>query len=168
MGKLGSTYGIRGWLRIFSSTSDAASIFDYQPWFIQRSGQWQQIELEDWKHHNQNLIVKVKTVDDRESAKLLNNLNIFVDATHLPPLGAGEYYWKDLIGCQVVTISGYGLGKVVDMMETGSNDVMVVKAALKDRFGIQERLLPFLEDQVIKKIDLTAKRIEVDWDPDFS
>ena len=51
------------------------------------------------------------------------------------------------------------------MMETGSNDVMVVKANLKDAFGMKERLIPFLHGQVIKKVDLTARVIEADWDP---
>ena len=53
------------------------------------------------------------------------------------------------------------------MMETGSNDVMVVKANLKDAFGMKERLIPFLHGQVIKKVDLTARVIEADWDPVF-
>lgn len=44
LGKMGSSYGIRGWLRVFSSTEDAESIFDYQPWFIQKAGQWQQVQ----------------------------------------------------------------------------------------------------------------------------
>ena len=126
LGKMGSSYGIRGWLRVFSSTEDAESIFDYQPWFIQKAGQWQQVQLESWKHHNQ-----------------------------------------DMMGCQVVTTEGYDLGKVVDMMETGSNDVLVIKANLKDAFGIKERLVPFLDGQVIKKVDLTTRSIEVDWDPGF-
>ena len=52
-------------------------------------------------------------------------------------------------------------------METGSNDVMVVRANLKDAFGMKERLVPFLHGQVIKKVDLTAQRVEVDWDPGF-
>ncbi|MDI4745965.1 hypothetical protein MJL33_31070, partial [Salmonella enterica subsp. enterica serovar Kentucky] len=43
--KMGSSYGIRGWLRVFSSTEDAESIFDYQPWFIQKAGQWQQVHV---------------------------------------------------------------------------------------------------------------------------
>ncbi len=50
------------------------------------------------------------------------------------------------------------------MMETGSNDVLVIKANLKDAFGIKERLVPFLDGQVIKKVDLTTRSIEVDWD----
>ena len=137
LGKMGAAYGIRGWLKVFSSTEDAESIFDYQPWFIQRAGQWQQVELEGWKHHNQDLIIKVKGIDDRDAAAQLTNCEIQVDSTQLPALDNGEYYWKDLMGCKVVNVEGYELGKVVDMMETGSNDVLVVKANLKDAFGVQ-------------------------------
>lgn len=167
LGKLGSTYGIRGWLRVFSSTEQSESIFDYQPWYIQRAREWRVIELEGWKRHNQDLIIKLKGVDDREVANSLTNCEIAVEAEQLPPLEEGDYYWKDLMGCQVVTTSGYELGKVTDMMETGSNDVLVVRANLKDAFGAKERLIPFLDGQVIKKIDLTAQLIEVDWDPGF-
>ncbi|MEJ4045322.1 ribosome maturation factor RimM [Erwinia sp. SLM-02] len=166
LGKMGSAYGIRGWLKVFSSTEDAESIFDYQPWFIQRAGQWQHVELESWKRHNQDMIIKVKGIDDRDAAGLLTNCEIVVDSEQLPELD-GEYYWKDLMGCQVVTTEGYELGKVIDMMETGSNDVMVVKANLKDAFGVQERLIPFLDEQVIKNVDLTTRSITVDWDPGF-
>ncbi|MCE1699839.1 ribosome maturation factor RimM, partial [Enterobacter hormaechei] len=90
-----------------------------------------------------------------------------VDSNKLPELENGDYYWKDLIGCQVINTVGYNLGIVDDMMETGSNDVMVIKANLKDAFGIKERLVPFLDGQVIKKVDLATKTIEVDWDPGF-
>ena len=68
LGKMGSSYGIRGWLRVFSSTEDAESIFDYQPWLIQKAGQWQVVELESWRHHNQDIIIKLKGVDDRDAA----------------------------------------------------------------------------------------------------
>ncbi|SFN69581.1 16S rRNA processing protein RimM [Izhakiella capsodis] len=167
MGKLGAAFGIRGWLKVFSSTEDAESIFDYQPWFIQRAGKWQQVELESWKRHSQEIIIKVKGFDDRDAAALLTNCEVVVDANSLPPLEEGDYYWKDLMGCKVVTSKGYELGKVVDMMETGSNDVLVVKANLKDAFGVKERLIPFLNEQVIKKVDLATGFIEVDWDPGF-
>ncbi|MGN8294073.1 ribosome maturation factor RimM, partial [Klebsiella pneumoniae] len=150
LGKMGSSYGIRGWLRVFSSTEDAESIFDYQPWLIQKAGQWQVVELESWRHHNQDIIIKLKGVDDRDAANLLTNCEIIVDSSQLPELEEGDYYWKDLMGCQVVTTEGYSLGKVIDMMETGSNDVLVIKANLKDAFGIKERLVPFLDGQVIK------------------
>lgn len=113
------------------------------------------------------MIIKVKGIDDWDAANLLTNCEIVVDSEQLPPLEGDDYYWKDLMGCQVVTTSGYELGKVIDMMETGSNDVMVVRANLKDAFGMKERLVPFLHGQVIKKVDLAAKIIEAEWDPGF-
>ncbi|CDG22131.1 Ribosome maturation factor rimM [Xenorhabdus poinarii G6] len=167
LGKLGSAYGIRGWLRVFSSTEHTEDIFEYQPWFIQRSGQWEHIELEAWKYHNQDIIIKIKDIDDRDAANVFTNCEVVVDSSQLPELSEGDYYWKDLIGCQVVNTAGYNLGTIHDMMETGSNDVMVIKANLKDAFGIKERLVPFLDGQVIKKVDLATKLIEVDWDPSF-
>ena len=167
VGKLGSTYGIRGWLRIYSSTEYAESIFDYQPWFLKIKGQWQPTELESWKHHNHELIAKLKNVNDRETAQSLANVEIGVDLSVFPQLEEGDYYWHDLIGCNVVNLEGYVMGTVTEMMETGSNDVLVVRANSKDAFGKQERLIPFLYEQVVKRVDLTTKTIEVDWDAGF-
>lgn len=170
VGKLGSSYGIRGWLRVFSFTEDPNSIFDYSPWYISnanKADQWQQVEVESAKPHSQDTIVKLKGIEDRDQANALTNYEIYVDATKLPALDEGDFYWKDLIGCQVITVNGYDLGQVTDLMETGSNDVLVVKANLKDAFGAKERLIPFVEDQFIKQVDLTAKKIIVDWDPAF-
>ena len=167
VGKLGSTYGIRGWLRVYSSTEYAESIFDYQPWFLKIKGQWQPTELESWKHHNHELIAKLKNVNDRETAQSLANIEIGVDLSVFPQLEEGDYYWHDLIGCNVVNLEGYVMGTVTEMMETGSNDVLVVRANSKDAFGKQERLIPFLYEQVVKRVDLTTKIIEVDWDAGF-
>lgn len=167
VGKLGSSYGIRGWLRVFSFTEDPDSLFDYKPWYILRAGKWQEVEVESFKPHNQDTIVKLKGIDDRDEANLLTNYEIYVNAQDLPDLDEGDFYWKDLIGCKVVTINGYDLGQVTDLMETGSNDVLVVKANLKDAFGAKERLIPFVEEKFIKYVDLSTKQITVDWDPAF-
>jgi len=97
LGKMGAAYGIRGWLKVFSSTEDAESIFNYQPWFIQRAGKWQQVELDGWKHHNQDLIIKVKGIEDRDAAAQLTNCEIQVDSTQLPsleePTTTGKTLW---------------------------------------------------------------------------
>ena len=166
VGKLGSTYGIRGWLRIYSSTEQAESIFNYQPWFLNIKGQWQAVELESWRYHSHDLIVKLKNIDDRDVAQTLTNVEIGVSADNFPELEEG-YYWHDLIGCNVINLDGYAMGVVTEMMETGSNDVLVVRANSKDAFGKQERLIPFLYQQVVKRVDLTTKTIEVDWDVGF-
>ena len=129
--------------------------------------EWQPTELENWRHHNHEIIVKLKGVDDREAAQILATVEIGVDLSVFPELEEGDYYWHDLIGCSVVNLEGYTMGTVTEMMETGSNDVLVVKANTKDAFGKQERLIPFLYEQVVKRVDLTTKTIEVDWDAGF-
>ncbi|MDF7670620.1 ribosome maturation factor RimM [Orbaceae bacterium ESL0721] len=167
VGKFGSSYGIRGWLRVFSFTESPETIFDYVPWYIQRAGVWQEAIVESYKPHNQDILVKLKGIDDRDQANALTNIQIYVDVQKLPELTNGDFYWKDLIGCRVKTVNGYDLGQVTELLETGSNDVLVVKANLKDAFGATERLIPFVEEQFIKKVDLASKMIEVDWDPAF-
>ncbi|MGL4734139.1 MAG: ribosome maturation factor RimM [Enterovibrio sp.] len=167
VGKLGASYGIRGWLKIFSFTQSAESLFDYSPWFLKVRGQWQPFQLEDWKRHNQGFVGKFSTIDTREEAMAFANVEIAVCADALPQLAADEFYWRELVGMDVVTTQNYALGKVVDIFETGSNDVLVVAATPKDAFGQKERLIPFIDGQVIKKIDRAALRIEVDWDPGF-
>lgn len=167
VGKLGASYGIRGWLKVFSFTEQAESIFAYEPWYIKVRGEWRQLELEDWKRHGQGFIGKLKTLDSREDAQALTNAEIAVSADALPPLSDKEFYWRELFEMEVLTTKGYHLGKVTDILETGSNDVLVVAANPKDAFGQKERLIPFLDEQVIKHIDRNAQRIEVDWDPGF-
>ncbi len=167
VGKLGSTYGIRGWVRVYSSTEQAESIFSYQPWFLKINGEWQEVVLESFKQHNHEFIAKLKGIDNREDAQTLTNTEIGVDLAAFPALDDEDFYWHDLIGCEVVNLQGYRLGKVSELMETGSNDVLVVKANLNDAFGKQERLIPFLYKNVVKRVDLATKEIEVDWDAGF-
>ncbi|PSW69902.1 ribosome maturation factor RimM [Photobacterium sp. GB-50] len=167
VGKLGATYGIKGWLKVFSYTEQSESIFSYIPWLIKVKGEWKEIHVESWKRHGQGLVAKLEGMDIREDAQVFTNAEVAVLAEQLPALSDEEFYWRELFGMSVFTTEGYDLGKVTDILETGSNDVLVVKANLKDAFGQKERLIPFLDEQVIKLIDRTAQRIEVDWDPEF-
>ncbi|MGX9416947.1 ribosome maturation factor RimM [Vibrio sp. RC27] len=167
VGKFGASYGIRGWLKIISYTDNQESIFDYSPWFINQKGEWVECKVESWKRHNQGLVAKLVGLDVRENTSLYTNLEISINPVSLPELSEDEFYWRELFGMQVFTTKGYDLGTVTDLLETGSNDVLVVKANLKDAFGQKERLIPFLEEQVIISIDRKAQRIEVDWDPGF-
>jgi 16S rRNA processing protein RimM len=66
-----------------------------------------EVELESWRTTIRIIIIKLKGVDDRDAANLLTNCEIVVDSSQLPALEEGDYYWKDLMGCQVVTTEGY-------------------------------------------------------------
>ena len=167
LGKVGAVYGIKGWLKIHSFTDDQEAILDYFPWSLKLGNKIQSVEITDWRKHNNGLVVKVAGIDDRDIAQKLVGSEIFVSEDALSDLPEGEFYWRDLIGMAVVTDKGYDLGHVSDIMETGANDVLVVKANLKDGFGKKERLIPYLMDQVILSISAEDKQICVDWDPGF-
>ena len=97
---------------------------------------------------------------DLDHAEALVGAEIWVPRDALPPPRPGEYYWVDLEGLHVVGADGFAFGRVSHLFSTGSNDVMSV-------IGERERLIPFLRDDVVKRVDLDAGLIEVDWDPEF-
>ncbi|ATF09259.1 ribosome maturation factor RimM [Candidatus Enterovibrio altilux] len=167
VGKLGASHGIHGWLKIFSYTENAGSIFDYKPWFIKVRKEWQNFQVESWKCHGKNWVSKLVGVDVREDAQTITNAEIAINADTLPSLSDEEFYWRELFGMNVFTSQGYNLGKVTNILATGSNDVLVIIANVEDTFGKKERLIPFLDGQVVKMIERSTQRIEVDWDPRF-
>jgi 16S rRNA processing protein RimM len=167
LGKVGAVYGIKGWLRIHSFTDDPDAILDYFPWSLKLGNNTQTVEITDWRKHNKGLIVKVAGIDDRDIAQKLVSSEILVDESRLPELPEGDFYWRDLIGMKVVTTKGYDLGVVSDLLETGANDVLVVKANLNDGFGKKERLIPYTVGEAVESVSVENKQICVDWDPGF-
>ena len=167
LGKIGAVYGIKGWLKIHSFTEDPEAILDYFPWSLKLGNKVQSVEITDWRKHNNGLIVKVGHIDDRDEAQALVGSEIMVNESALPELPEGEFYWRDLVGITVVNTQGYDLGKVSEMLETGANDVLIVKANHNDGFGKKERLIPYLFDHVVESVSVENKQICVDWDPGF-
>ncbi|WP_159819048.1 ribosome maturation factor RimM [Colwellia sp. 20A7] len=167
LGKVGAVYGIKGWLRIHSFTDESDAILDYFPWSLKLGNNTRTVDVTDWRKHNKGLVVKVAGIDDRDDAQALVGSDILINESSLPELSKGDYYWRDLIGMAVVTTQGYDLGVVSDMLETGANDVLVVKANLNDGFSKKERLIPYLLEQVVESVSIENKQICVDWDPGF-
>jgi 16S rRNA processing protein RimM len=164
VGKIGAPYGVKGWVKINSYTDESTGIFDYTPWYL---GCEKEYTIEQWRFSGKTLVAKIVGVETRDDAESIKNLDIQITADQLPELSADDYYWRDLIGMQVETLQGYGLGTVKEMFETGANDVMLVKARSNDAFGQKERMLPFIRESVIKTVDMQARTIIVDWDPGF-
>ena len=167
LGKLGASHGIKGWLKITSYTDSVEDIFDYSPWLIKEQGEWREVKVEQWRYQGKAIIAALEGVTTRDQAQMLTNCEIAIPAEAMKELPEDEFYWRDLIGCDVVNTKGYNMGKVDQIVETGSNDVLLVKANAKDGFGKTERMIPFVTEQFILEVNLTEKQILVDWDPDF-
>jgi len=165
LGKIVSVHGVRGEVKIYSFTDPIDNLLDYRHWTLRRGDEVRQVELVKGRPHGKVLVVKLKGLDDRDEARLLAEFEVRVPRSQLPELSEGEYYWYQLEGLKVINQEGQLLGQVDHLLETGSNDVMVVKpcaGSLDDR----ERLLPYTE-QCVLGIDLAAGEMQVDWDADF-
>lgn len=159
VGKIGAVYGVKGWNKVISFTEPATNILDYLPWQLRIGTQIKTVDLTNTKIQNPYIVVQINNCNDRDIAKQYTGAEIFIERDQLAPL-TSEYYWNDLIGLQVVTKDNFPLGKVEYLLETGSNDVLVIQ-------GEKRHLVPFLPDSVILEINMETKVIRVDWDPEF-
>jgi 16S rRNA processing protein RimM len=136
------------------------NLLTYSPWHLRLRDRWTVWRPEEGRAHGKGLAARLEGCSDRDQAQALGGAAVAVRRTQLPEPERGEFYWADLIGLQVVGAEGGELGRVSGLMETGANDVLIVQ-------GERERLIPYLPGQVVLEVDLEAKRIRVDWDPDF-
>lgn len=161
MGRVASAHGIRGWVKIQPFTEYVDSLLDYESWWIgHEQGQWREVKPGQCEVHGKTLVAQLLDCPDRTAAEKLKGLLIAVPRRSLPEAGEGEYYWSDLIGMAVVNEAGVSLGTVVNLLETGANEVLIVQG------DGGEILMPFVAG-AIKQVDLKNRAIRVDWSADY-
>ena len=160
MARVAGAFGIKGWLKLHTFTESPDSLDAYASWLLKSDKGWQEFELEDFAVNVKGVVAKLKGCDDRSAAEKLIKCDIGIPRDALEDAGEGEVFWFDLIGCDVVNIAGEKLGKIETLLETGANDVLVVK------MGTEEILIPYLDD-VVLKVDRESKLVTVNWTQDF-
>jgi 16S rRNA processing protein RimM len=157
VGKLGSTYGIKGWIKVNSFTEQPLDILDFNPWYLEDSTGWTKINLEGQRPHGKTIVIKLAGFDTPEKVRLLTGKKIAVERSQLPALQQGDYYWEDLEGLSVIDQQGRCLGTVSYLMATGSNDVLIIK-------GEKEHAIPYLPGTVVLEVNLEKREIHVNWE----
>ena len=165
LGRLASVYGVKGWLKVNSYTQPKENIFNYPEWQLKIEKQWQLRQVVQGRPHGKTLVVKLNNCEDRDQAKQLVGVEIAVYRDQLPETKDDEYYWSDLMGLQVIAKTGTVLGLVKEIIETGSNEVLVVNNT--DSGKKVEYLIPWLQDDVIIEVSKNDNVIRVDWETDF-
>jgi len=159
MGRISGLFGVQGWVKVYSYTEPREAVLDYDRWLLGRKDGWQEATVAEGQRHGKTIIVRIDGYVDRDQAAKLVGLDIGVPREAMPETDNGRYYWSDLEGLKVLHCDGTELGRVAYLIETGANDVMVVK-------GDGERLIPFVMDKVVLGVDLDKGEIEVDWEWD--
>jgi len=158
LGTVAGVFGIKGWIKVRSETEPLTNILQYSPWYLHKNGKWLRYELDQGQRHNKGLIAHLEGCDDRDHAASLVGYEIAIDRSQLPETREGEYYWSDLIGLRVENRQGHQVGVIKDLMQTGANDVLVIKN------GENEILIPYVVGHYIDKVDLENGKVFVDWE----
>jgi 16S rRNA processing protein RimM len=176
VGRVQEAWGIKGWVKVHTHSADPQVLFKAKQWFLTPpQGRHARgfdafagvvsVEISDIKMHADGMVAKLAECPDRNAAEALKNAVISVPRSQFPASdNTNEYYWVDLIGLQVINREGVDLGVVTDLLPTGPHSVLCLEYAFEGK--TLERMIPFVSVYV-DNVDLPAKRITVDWQPDY-
>lgn len=151
VGRILAPWGVRGEVKIEVLT-------DYPERFAPKARVFMKgvpLEVERARRVAKHAILKLAGVDTRNDAEALRNQLLEVPESDLMPLQPEEYFEHQIIGLQLYTIEGVCLGRVEEILRTGSNDVYVV------REGTKEYLIPAIAE-VVRTIDVPGGRITIE------
>jgi 16S rRNA processing protein RimM len=160
VGRVAGVYGVRGWIKVLSSMEPPEAILDIPSWRLRCGTDWRPMVLAEGRKYGKGILARLEEINDCEVARGLTGADIAVSRSELPDPGPNRFYWADLEGFNVRTTGGVELGIVDHLLETGANDVLVIR-------GERERLIPYVWGKVVTDVNLEQGMILVDWDPEF-
>ena len=184
VGRIADAWGIKGWFKVLPHSASPEALFSSKRWYLLPSEKQQSrparasnvseaprpwtepllLKVKEAKEHADSIVACSADVADRSAAEALKGARVFVSRSSFPTPDDGEYYWVDLMGLNVVNREGIVLGLVHDLLATGPQTVLVLHA---EEGGKKiERMIPFV-DAFVDKVDLQARCITVDWQPDY-
>lgn len=162
MGHITAPFGVKGAVKIQTDTESPDSLLAWREVHLGRNGQWRTVKVlhMDARPDGQ-VVAQFEGCTDRDAAFAMRGQLVAVPRSSLPEPDDDEYYWADLIGMTVSGIDDVDLGRVDNLLSTGANDVLVVRAT-----DGSERLVPFVEAFVVK-VDTAARHITTLWGLDY-
>jgi 16S rRNA processing protein RimM len=155
MGRVAGSYGVRGWVKVAPQAGMQETLAGARQWWLDADA----FEVGAARIHGATVVGKLAGVDTREQALALKGRTVAVRRESLPEPEAGRYYLADLIGLEVVNVSGEALGVVTRTYSNGVHDVIEVT-------GDRTRLIPWVS-AVVTEVDLPKKQVRVQWGADW-
>lgn len=159
IGKVIGAHGIGGELKAQVTSEDPLRFGRMEQIYIGLDEHEPELRtIERFRLHKGHALLKLAGIGDRDAAASLRGQLLYVPFKDAIPLEEGEYYEFQILDLEVWTVSGEHLGKVVEIIETGANDVYVVRGTYP---GHKEILIPAIES-VVLEIDLESTRMVVE------
>jgi 16S rRNA processing protein RimM len=153
-GRIVKASGLKGRMKVLSYLESNDVLYKLDTVSIKRGGQLEAFRIKDIRISGKNFSLELDGITDSEKVESYINGEVMIPATLLETLSEGEYYWRDIIGLEVVTEQGDFIGRIETIFSTGSNDVYVCAG------GEREILLPGIAD-VVQEIDVTKGKMIV-------
>lgn len=160
MGRVMAPWGVKGALKIEPFGSGSGNLCRYSAWWVGKPGKLSEVAVVECRAHGAYLVARFRGCDSPEQAGAYRGAEVALRREDLPKPAEHEFYQVDMIGLEVVNGQGERLGRVAGFITTGANDVMRVA------HESGERLVPATAE-VIRKVDLAAGTVEVDWGADW-
>jgi 16S rRNA processing protein RimM len=160
MGRIGAPYGVKGGFHVIPFTDDVDALTHYKTWWIGTEDDCTELAIAECRVHGNGLVARFSSINDRDIIALERSKLILMPRDLLPDPDPNEVYWTDVIGLKVLNLQDQELGYVDRLLETGAQDLLVVKQ------GNNERLIPFVEPIVVE-VNVTQKQVVVDWGLDY-
>lgn len=155
VGVISNTHGVRGEVKVYPTTDDIKR-FDYLKEAVIDTGkEYIDVNVTGVKYFKNMVILKFEQFQNMDMVIPYKGMDLLVTRENAIPLGEGEHFIVDLVGCKVITDEGEDFGELVDVLQTGANGVYVVKT--KDG---KEVLLPAIDECVLEK-DIENRVIKV-------
>ncbi|WP_343126426.1 ribosome maturation factor RimM [Buchnera aphidicola] len=159
IGKFGKPYGVKGWIKLISYTTISKKILQYFPWYlISIKKKYVKSDIKMQQNYKKKIIILLKNIHNRTEIEFLNNQKIFINEKILPTLKYNQYYWKDLLNCQVYNNMNINIGIVTKILNNTIHDILVIKKIFKNS-SKKTILIPFIYPNYIKSVDILKKNI---------
>ena len=155
VGVISSTHGIRGEVKVFPTTNDAARFKELKQVYLDTGKEQISLQIEHVKFFKQFAILKFQGIDNINDIEKYKGKSLQVDREDAVALEEDEYYIADMIGMEVCTEDGHLFGSLRDVMETGANDVYIISTK---EYG--EVLIPAIRDCILD-VDIVKNRMTI-------
>lgn len=155
IGKIINTHGVKGEVKVIPFTDDPERYRKLKQVYLDRPSGLETYHISGVKFFKNTVIIKFKEINDMETAEALKETVIKIERKDAVKLPKNSYFVCDILGCEVIDENGRSLGILKDVLQTGANDVYVVRNE-----NNREILIPAIKS-VVERISLEDKKINV-------
>ncbi|MDQ0159115.1 ribosome maturation factor RimM [Alkalibacillus salilacus] len=159
VGTIVNTHGVQGEVRVMSVTDFNERYEPGSRLFLEWNDQMVEVTVKSHREHKQFDLLTFEGYDTIESVEPLKQTTLYVSIEDLHELDDDEFYYFEIIGCEVYFTTGEHLGRIKEVMQPGANDVWVVD---RPEPGAKDALIPFI-DEIVKDVDIENGLITIDY-----